>query len=83
MDDVGFEQLFVLPHIQNNGTDKLITFFDLTIDARSDIRGQGAMSRGLGVSPVDLGNSPRKLGVKFNGRGLLRKVDASTPLPDM
>jgi hypothetical protein len=43
VDDVGFKQLSVLPHIQNNGTDEPINFFDLTIDARSYIRGQGAM----------------------------------------
>ena len=34
MDDVGFEQLFVLPHIQYNDTDEPITFFDLIIGAR-------------------------------------------------
>jgi hypothetical protein len=33
------------------------------------------------VSPVDLGNSPRKLGVMFNGYNLSEKVDASTLLP--
>ena len=43
VDDVGFEHLSVLPHVQYNGTDKPITFFDLTIDARSYIRGQGAL----------------------------------------
>ena len=42
---------------------------------------KGAMYKGLGVSPVDLGDSPRKLGVKFNGWGLLGTVDASTPYP--
>ena len=36
------------------------------------------MKRALGVSPVDLSNSPRKLGVKFNDRVLLGMVDAST-----
>ena len=35
MNDVGFEQLCVLPHILNNGMDELITFFDLVFDARS------------------------------------------------
>ena len=40
MDDVGFEQLFVLPHIQYNGADAPITFFDLIIDVQSSIRGQ-------------------------------------------
>ena len=35
MDDVGFEQLSVLPHILNNGMDESITFFDLVFDARS------------------------------------------------
>jgi hypothetical protein len=33
------------------------------------------------VSPVDLGNSPRKLGVMFNDYNLSEKVDASTPSP--
>ena len=41
VDDVGFEHHFVLPHIQYNGTDEPITFFDLIIEARSQIRGQG------------------------------------------
>ena len=40
-DDVGFEHLFVLPHIQYNGMDEPIIFFDLIIGARSQIRGQG------------------------------------------
>jgi hypothetical protein len=31
---------------------------------------------------VDLGNSPRKLGV-FDGYNLSEKVDASTPLPNV
>jgi hypothetical protein len=44
------------------------------------MRGHRALQRGLGVSPVDLGNSPRKLGVMFNGWDLSGKVDASTPL---
>ena len=35
MDDVGFEQLFVLPHILNNGMDEPITFFDFIIDVQS------------------------------------------------
>ena len=35
VDDVGFEHLSVLPHIQYNGTDKPITFFDLIIDVQS------------------------------------------------
>jgi hypothetical protein len=35
------------------------------------------------VSPVDLGDSPRKLGVMFNGWDLSEKVDASTPLPNV
>ena len=34
-DDVGFEHLFVLPHIQYNGMDETITFFDLIIDVQS------------------------------------------------
>ena len=37
MDAIDFEQFFVLPHIQYNGTDEPITFFDLTIGARSQI----------------------------------------------
>ena len=41
VDAIGLEYLSVLPHIQYNGTDKPITFFDLTIGARSQIRGQG------------------------------------------
>ena len=41
VDDVGFEHIFVLPHIQYNGTDEPITFFDLMIEARSQIRDQG------------------------------------------
>jgi hypothetical protein len=32
---------------------------------------------------MDLGNSPCKLGVMFNGYNLSGKVDASTPLPNM
>ena len=63
MDAIDFEQLFVLPHIQYNSTDEPITSFDLIIEARSQMRGQRAMQGGLGVSPVDLGYSPRKLGV--------------------
>ena len=39
VDDVGFEHHFVLPHIQYNGTDEPITFFDLIIGARVQIRG--------------------------------------------
>ena len=35
VDDVGFEHLSVLPHIQYNGTDKPITFLDLIIDVQS------------------------------------------------
>ena len=66
MDDVGFEQLPVLPHIQINGKDEQITSFDLVIDARFQIRGQEAMQRGLGVSPVDLSDSPRNLDMMFN-----------------
>ena len=41
VDVIGLEHLFVLPHIQNNGTDEPIIFFDLIIGARSKIRGQG------------------------------------------
>ena len=43
VDDVGFEHLSVLPYIQYNGTDEPITSFDLIIEARSEMRGQGAM----------------------------------------
>jgi hypothetical protein len=35
------------------------------------------------VSPVDLDNSPRKLGVMFNGYNLSENVDASTALPNV
>ena len=35
MDAIDFEQLFVLPHIQYNGTDEPITSFDLIIDVQS------------------------------------------------
>ena len=41
VDAIGLEHLSVLPHIQYNGTDEPITFFDLIIGARSQIRGQG------------------------------------------
>ena len=41
VDAIGLEHLSVLPHIQYNGTDEPITFFDLTIGAQSQIRGQG------------------------------------------
>ena len=39
---------------------------------------KGGIQRGLGMSPVDLSDSPRKLGVMFKGWGLLGMVDAST-----
>ena len=39
VDAIGLEHLSVLPHIQYNGTDETITFFDLIIEARSQIRG--------------------------------------------
>ena len=35
VDDVVFEHLSVLPHIQYNGTDEPIIFFDLIIDVQS------------------------------------------------
>ena len=35
VDDVGFEHLSVLPHIQYNGMDEPINFFDLIIDVQS------------------------------------------------
>ena len=41
------------------------------------------MQGGLGVSPVDLSYSMRKLGVNFNDRVLLGTVDASTPYPTL
>ena len=44
VDVIGLEHLSVLPHIQYNGTDEPITFFDLIIGARSQIRGQGLCS---------------------------------------
>ena len=43
VDDVGFEHISVLTHIPYNGMDKPITFFDLIIEARSQMRGQRAM----------------------------------------
>ena len=43
MDDLSFEHLIVLPHIRNHGEDEPTTFFDLVIDARSQMRGQGAI----------------------------------------
>ena len=39
VDAIGLEHLSVLPHIQYNGTDKPITFFDLIIVVQSYIRG--------------------------------------------
>ena len=93
MDDVGFEQLIVLPHIRNNGKDEPHTFFVVTVDARSQIRGQGLCREAQGCPRVDLyvgkfrdvpgGTkfSTRKLGVKFNDRALLGTVDVGTPLP--
>ena len=54
VDAIGLEQLSVLPHIQYNNTDEPITFFDLIIEARSQMRGQRAMQGGLGVSPGGL-----------------------------
>ena len=41
VDAIGLEHLSVLSHIQYNGTDEPITFFDLIIGSRSQIRGQG------------------------------------------
>ena len=41
VDAIGLEHLSVLPHIQYNSTDEPITFFDLIIEAQSQIRGQG------------------------------------------
>ena len=41
VDAIGLEHFSVLPHIQYNGTDKPITFFDFIIGARSQMRGQG------------------------------------------
>ena len=35
VDDVDFEHLSVLPHIQYNGTDEPIILFDLIIDVQS------------------------------------------------
>ena len=54
MDDFGFEYLSVLPHIQYNGTDEPITFFDLIIGARSQMRGHRAMQGGLVCPRVEL-----------------------------
>ena len=41
VDAISLDHLFVLPHIQYNGTDEPITFFDLIIEARPQIYGQG------------------------------------------
>ena len=41
VDAIGLKHLSVLLHIQYNGMDEPITFFDLTIGARSQIHGQG------------------------------------------
>ena len=41
VDAISLDHLFVLPHIQYNGTDEPIIFFDLSIGAQSQIRGQG------------------------------------------
>ena len=54
MDAIGLEQLSVLPHIQYNSTNEPITFLDLIIEARSQMRGQRAMQGDLGVSPGGL-----------------------------
>ena len=67
MDAISFEHFIVLLHIQNNGKDEPITFFPSAFDAQFYIRGQRAMQGGLGVSPMDLGDSPCKLGVMFKG----------------
>ena len=48
MDVIDFEHLSVLPHIQYNGMDEPITFFDLIIDV------QGYAERLRGVPRVDL-----------------------------
>ena len=63
MDAIDFEHLSVLPRIQIMVRMSQLPFFDLIVEARSQMRGQGAMQRGLGVSPVDLGYSPHKLGI--------------------
>jgi len=47
VDAIDLEHLSVLPHIQYNGTDEPITFFDFIIEARSQIRGHG-LCRELG-----------------------------------
>ena len=67
MDDVGFEQLIVLPHIRNNGKDEPNTVYTWSLKHGPRYVAKGAMQRGLGMSPVDLGDSPRKLGVMFKG----------------
>ena len=54
MDAIDFEHLFRATTYPNNGTDEPITFFDLIVEARSQMRGQRAMQRGLEVSLVDL-----------------------------
>ena len=54
MDDLSFEHFIVLPHILNNGMDEPITFFDLIIGARSQMRGHRAMQGGLAGPRVEL-----------------------------
>jgi len=65
----------------NNGTDEPITFFDLIVEARSQMRGQRAMQRGLGVSPVDLGYSPRKLGIPSTIEPCWERLTLVPPYP--
>ena len=65
----------------NNGTDEPTTFFDSIVEARSQMRGQGAMQRGLGVSPVDLGYSPRKLGIPSTIEPCWERLTLVPPYP--
>ena len=81
MDAIRFEQLSVPPHIQYNGMDEPIIFFDLIFEARSQMRGQGAMLGGLGVSPVDLNYSPRKLGVPSTFEPCWERLTRVPPYP--
>ena len=54
MDAIGLVQLSVLPHIQYNGTDEPITFFDLIIGGPVPDTWPRAMQGGLAGPRVEL-----------------------------
>jgi hypothetical protein len=56
----------VLPRIRINGKDEPITFLPWLLMHDPRYVAKGAMQRGIGVSLVDLDDSPSKLGVIFN-----------------